>query len=126
MKAPLCVVTLGFLLGASIWLASPMITGTHEPWDSRSVYFYVAMLVSGLVLGAASRRWFWLGLIGLYLGQLLVLFVRPQAGHEIAPWWAGTVGLAIYCLIALGAAIATASVSRLLVRRGSEMDEKPG
>lgn len=116
MKASLCV-TLGFILGVSIWLASPMIAGTREPWDSRGAYFYVALLVSGLVLALTSRRWFWLGLVGLYLGQLLVMFVRPQDGHEIAPRWAGTVTLALYCLIAVGAAILTALVSWLLVRR---------
>ena len=116
MKAILCV-TLGFILGVSIWLASPMIAGTREPWDGRGVYFYVALLASGLVLALTSRRWFGLGLVGLYLGQLLVMFVRPQDGHEMAPWWAGTVALALYGLMAVGTAVLTALVSRLLARR---------
>lgn len=125
MKAPLCVLALGFILGASIWLASPMITGTREPWDSRSAYFYVALLACGLILALTNRRWFWLGVAGLYVGQLLVMFIRPQHGHEIAPWWAGTMMLALFCLIAAGAALLTAFVSRLLIPRRLDEPMRP-
>jgi hypothetical protein len=110
MKAALSILILGFVLGASIWLASPTITGTREPRDSRSAYFLVAIPASGLIPALTNRRWFWLGIVGLYVGQLLVMFVRPQDGYEGAPWRAGAIMLALFSLIAVGAAVAEGSI----------------
>jgi len=125
MKVPLCILTVGFILGASIWLGSPMITGTHEPWDSSGAYFYVMLMASGVILALPSRRWFWTGLIGLYLGQLLVMIVRPQGGQMSAPWWVGIMMLALFWLIAVGAAFVAVSVSWLLAHRAAPNKLKP-
>jgi len=118
MKAALCYLIVGFVFGASMWLASPTITGNREPWDSHGAYFFVALAACGVILPIMNRRWFGLGLVGLYFGQLLVMFVRPQNGMETVPWWRSAILLAVFSLMAVGTALATAWVSRTLACRG--------
>ena len=37
--------------GAAIWLLSPTFTGRIEPWDAKGPYYWVALLVSGILVG---------------------------------------------------------------------------
>jgi len=109
----------GLILGGAIWLLSPLVTGRVEPWDAGGWYFVGALIASGLLIGLAIRRWVWLAVLGIYVGQAMVMFLRPQGGGERAPWWATAYMLAIFTAISLGASLLVVVTRWLLLRRSS-------
>ena len=73
--------------GAALWVLSPLITHTEEPWDSGYVYWF------GLVVISASLAWYSRRrsalapiLIGLWLGQFLYGFVWLGFGTAMQRW----------------------------------------
>ena len=68
----------GFAIGAAYWLSSPVLFGEHEPWDYSLPLYWAVMSAAGLVLGFMAERYSWTGIVGLYVGQCLVAFLRPQ------------------------------------------------
>jgi len=101
------VFLIGVAFGALTWMASPPLTGFREPWDAPSRYYVVCLIGSGIVLGALAPRRFWLGALGLLMGQILVFgayaLLPPQ---EL--WLLGLVALVVYSVLGLGGALAGA------------------
>jgi hypothetical protein len=65
-------------MGAAYWLLSPVLFGKYEPWDYSLPLYWGVISVAGLVLGLLAGRHSWAGIIGLYVGQCFVAFLRPQ------------------------------------------------
>jgi hypothetical protein len=77
-KSPL-LFGLSALLGALIWLLSPVLTGQREAWDASPAYYYSALIVAGFIPACLSARRFWLWAAGAWVGQLVgfaLLLVR--------------------------------------------------
>ena len=73
--------------GATIWAASPRLTGEREPWDAGGLYYVGALVLTGLAIGLlapirppADRRAS-LPLPPVDLGYLLVLYSGVLAGQ---------------------------------------------
>ncbi|HUT93443.1 MAG TPA: hypothetical protein VMY37_28525 [Thermoguttaceae bacterium] len=123
MRRCLAGLITGAALGAAIWLASPIVTGQHEPWDGSCVYFAASLFAAGLLSGFVAGKWVWSVPFALYFGQMAVMFLRPQPGAtETAPFWAAATLLAAYTLwVVAGAALAFALpivLDRVRRRRG--------
>ena len=69
--------------GFAVWALSPLMTGYQEPWDAPGAYFYVALLVAGVVSGFIAVKPLWAhyvgGIFGQFLYGLLFLTVGPLA-----------------------------------------------
>ena len=68
------------LLGLVLWLSSPTLVGTPEPWASSERTYLVLLFFSGAVLGFFEPRDFWVAPAGLYLGQLLAILIQAILG----------------------------------------------
>ena len=109
---------LAVILGALIWLLSPLFTGQREAWDAQSPYYDCALLLAGFLPACLSARRFWLWAVAAWLGQLaafafLVLHTVP-VGADL--WPVGLVFLTLYSLLSLAGAALGASVHVTLHR----------
>lgn len=110
----------GIACGFAIWALSQPLTGQAEPWDSQSPYYNVALLLAGLAVGLGWRRHFWIGTLGVYLGQVSWVYANifaaardtttraPMSGLPIGfqiPIWAPALLLAIYVGITFAAGL---------------------
>ena len=76
------------IMGIVIWIASPLVTGTAEPWDAESPFYFVSLLGAGAVAGAlgSPNKW-WRWPVAIYLGQALwgaAIFIRDLLGFGSA------------------------------------------
>jgi hypothetical protein len=109
---------IGLAFGAAIWLLSPLITGSGEPWDADGGYYVGALfgagLLGGLLLPDHSGRL----VVGIFVGQLVVLLggvlSNPSSGGL---WPLGVVFLALFSLLALLGATLGSGVRWLRNRR---------
>jgi len=59
----------GMGCGALVWALSIPITGFREPFDSPSLYYMISMLLAGIIATLPSPKYWWLAVIGIYLGE---------------------------------------------------------
>ena len=78
-------VALGISLGWIVWLASPFVTGDAEPWDSMTFYYSGSLLASGFVSSIFWKRGFYLGPIGIFIGQIAYMWTFSGKGFPIFP-----------------------------------------
>jgi len=91
--------------GALIWLASPLVTGYREPWDSPGPYYSLSLGCLGVVLGALAPRLFWLAWLAGLFGEFLVFASRALVPPQEL-WVLGVVALIVYAgVILLGAVV---------------------
>ena len=67
-------------LGAVIWAVSPVVTGSAEPWDAESPYYFVSLFVAGAIVGLLCPRHIWSAFLGIVVGQLVYLLVFLPSG----------------------------------------------
>ena len=67
-------------LGAGIWAASPLVTGSVEPWDAESTYYIISLCLVGAVVGFLYPQQFWVAFPGVVAGQLIYLHVFLPSG----------------------------------------------
>lgn len=81
--------------GAALWALSPLLTGRREPWDAQLPYYWVGLLVIGMVFARYTKRRAALPLVllGLYLGQVAWGLFALGAGNLLP---VGLVALALY------------------------------
>jgi hypothetical protein len=72
----------GFLSGLALWVGSFRFTGVSQPWSAGTPTYVVVLFVLGAVLGAFTPRAFWVGPLGLYLGEALGL---ASQGYLVSP-----------------------------------------
>ena len=89
--------TVGFSIGLLYWLLSPLIFGKHEPWDYSLSLYLTIVSIAGMIIGILAGKYFWAGIIGLYIGQCLVALFRPQPNvAESTPIFIGLLGMALW------------------------------
>ena len=60
------------ILGAGVWVLSPLATGGLEPWDSWGFYI-PSLFLAGILAALVDSDRFWLAPIGIFLGQAVYL-----------------------------------------------------
>ena len=118
IRPTLAALLIGLAIGAAIWLISPLITGRREPWDAEGGYYPGALLGTGFFGGLLLPEragWF---VVGIFLGQILVLLGGVLSNPSSGGLWPLGVGfLALYSLLALLGAALGSGVRRLRSRR---------
>jgi len=104
-----------FLIGGVIWAISPIITGTVEPWDAKSPYYFLSLVAWGLILGLWSPRKIWVHYLGAMLGQLAYLLVFIGASPFIL---LGVLFLLGYTLLVLFGAFIGSRVRHIYSAKG--------
>ena len=51
---------LAVLIGAGIWILSPLLTGHNEPWDASPGYYFGSLFVAGFLLTVIHSEKFYL------------------------------------------------------------------
>ena len=95
--------------GAVIWAMSPLITGKLEPWDAESPYYFVSLLVSGVIVGALIPKHVWAVLLGIVIGQSIYMMLFLPLGPLIG---IGIVMMPLYGLLSLIGAVFAARIRR--------------
>ena len=66
-------IPVALLCGAAIWILSPTFTGHAEPWDSKGPYYWMALLISGLLVGWLEPEKFMTTSLWVVAGQALAI-----------------------------------------------------
>lgn len=104
---------LGLILGAAIWMLSPWIAGRSEPWDAEGGYYAGALLGTGALGGILLPRHWPSVALGIFAGQLLVIFGGVLADPASGGFWPlGVVFLAVYSVLGLVGALLGAVLRR--------------
>lgn len=106
---------LGMGLGAILWIASPLIAGTKEAFDSP-FYYIVTLIISGIICGVANpvRAWRW-G-IAIFIGQVMV-FVVLVLGNPGPFGLLGVVFIAGYSILSFASTMVVAEIILILTGR---------
>lgn len=99
------------MLGATIWLASPWVTGQKEPWDADGIFYLGALVVTGLIAGFVSPKPLWAHYLGSFIGQLSYGVLFLKVGPLV---FIGVAFLLAYCLLFVAAAFAAARIRAFL------------
>lgn len=67
-------------LGAVIWAVSPVVTGSAEPWDAESPYYFVSLFTAGAIVGFLYPVHILSEFSGIVAGQLIYLLVFLPSG----------------------------------------------
>ncbi len=69
------VLLAGLTCGSIVWGLSVPLTGMREPFDSPSYYYVVAMFSAGILAAVPAPRYWWVAVIGIFLGERIYAFV---------------------------------------------------
>ena len=69
------VLLAGLACGAVVWGLSVPVTGMREPFDAPGPYYIVAMFAAGVLAALPAPRYWWVAVIGIFLGERLYAFV---------------------------------------------------
>jgi hypothetical protein len=109
---------MGLIVGAAIWLLSPIVTGRREPWDAEGGYYAGALFAAGLLGGLLFPRHSGVFVAGIFLGQVLVLLAGVLSDPASGGLWPlGVAFLGLYTLLALLGSAIGSGVSRLKGRK---------
>jgi hypothetical protein len=86
-----------------IWFLSPWVTGHKEPWDADGIFYFGALVVTGLIAGAISPKPLWAHYFGSFIGQLGYELLFLKVGPLVV---VGAGFLLAYCLLFVAAAFA--------------------
>jgi hypothetical protein len=97
------VVVMGFVLGLAIWLVPSTFLGHREPWDGNGPWYAVALVAAGIILGFLGSGHPFSAVVGVFLGQVVVLLSRVISSPETSELWlVGVVMLGGYTFVATG------------------------
>jgi hypothetical protein len=113
---------IGVVFGWLIWMFSPWLGGHVEPWDGEPLYFISSLFLAGFAFGIVVAARSWIGVFGVYIGQLLTVYCRifsaeyltgttngsPPAGGGYfggIPVWFPAIILLVYCVLTLVGAL---------------------
>ncbi|MGA3286124.1 MAG: hypothetical protein ABSD46_01715 [Bacteroidota bacterium] len=102
---------LSIVWGALIWVLSPYIAGTREPWDAASYHLY-ALFIGGLLTGSIAPKYFWLSPFGIIIGQFVIFFFKILFVNSGPLWPIG----AMFLIMSSINSIAGAGLSWLIWR----------
>jgi hypothetical protein len=69
------VLLAGIACGAIVWGLSVPLTGMREPFDSPGYYYMVAMFAAGIVATLPAPRYWWVAVVGIFLGERIYAIV---------------------------------------------------
>ena len=69
------VLLVGIACGAVVWGLSVPLTGMREPFDSPTHYYIVAMFIAGILAALPAPRYWWVAVVGIFLGEKIYSFV---------------------------------------------------
>ena len=69
------VLLAGLASGAIVWALSVPLTGMREPFDSPTPYYMLAMFIAGILAALPAPRYWWLGVVAIFLGERAYAFV---------------------------------------------------
>lgn len=84
-SAPI-LLALGITLGVGIWLASPWLIGTAEPWDAEAPIWGASWLGVALLGGLFGRLSGVCLPVGYALGQFLITIRSPLGEFGLLGW----------------------------------------
>jgi hypothetical protein len=90
--------------GMVVWALSPWLAAVREPWDAAGLYYPVALLVVGVIVGLLTPRPLWAHYLGGLLGQLGYLLLTIGADPLLLMGLIFMLGYTL--LLLLGAALA--------------------
>jgi len=85
-RQALMLLALGILLGAGIWVLSPWLIGTIEPWDAEAPVWGISWLAVAFLGGLAGRVCGVCLPIGYAIGQMLITIRSPFGEFGILGW----------------------------------------
>ena len=77
-------------MGVVMWACSPIIAGSAEPWDSEGPYYFIALLVSGMLGSILCKSNSLAVIFGVVLGQVAYIII-----FRLGPLWVVGVLMAI-------------------------------
>ena len=107
----------GLVCGALVWALSVPITGLREPFDAAGYYYFAAMFIAGLLAALPAPRYWWVAVIGIFLGERFYAFAMLP---ETRAWLAFGFVMNLFMLTWLPSAFGALSVyvvSRVRRRR---------
>ena len=93
--------------GFAVWALSPWLTGYKEPWDAPGIYYYLALLLGGVLSGFVTAKPLWAHYVGSVSGQLVYGLVFLPLGPLAV---VGLLFLMLWSFIFLGGAYLGSSV----------------
>ena len=101
LRLSVASVLTGAAAGWCIWLLSRSVTGELEPWDSTGLYYRASLFAAGILSTLIYPRKFWLGPLGVYLGQVAYMETvyrtsLPRGDASILP---SMIAVAVFGLI---------------------------
>ncbi|MBH0191103.1 MAG: hypothetical protein HP492_04915 [Nitrospira sp.] len=113
LTAPV-LLAIGVLAGIGMWVCSPWLTGTIEPWDADAPIWMLSWLLIAIIGGLSGHiRGVWLPL-GYALGQMLITIQSLFVGEFGALGWLFIGGYAaVATLVTLSLIGATAMLKRI-------------
>jgi hypothetical protein len=103
----------GTMLGTTVWLLSPLVTGRSEPWDAEGVYYIGSLLAAGALGGFVWPEHWRTVAAGVFAGQLLVLLTGVVMSPEDGGLWPlGVIFLAGYSFLALLGGVLASRIRR--------------
>jgi hypothetical protein len=122
-RKPLGLLALGILLGCALWLFSPWLTGTVEPWDAEAPIWGLSWLLVAVLGGLVGHARGVCLPLGYGLGQMLVTAQSVLIGQFGALGWVFIGGYAAAAIVVTLALVgATALLKRLLRMRPTGVD----
>lgn len=92
----------GTLLGAGIWLVSPVLTGRAEPWDAPGYFYLFSLLGAGIVLGLIWPRQWLIPSSCVIAGQIIAFAGRILIQQADAGLWPLGLGILVaFSLVSL-------------------------
>ena len=101
------VLLAGLFCGAVVWWLSIPLTGAREPFDSTGLYYPVAIFVAGVLATLPAPRYWWMAVVGIFLGERLYAFLLLP---ETRAWLLFGIVINILILSWLPAALGAVSV----------------
>ena len=104
------VAVTGFVLGLAFWLGSTVL-GQREPWDAKGYGIVLALI--GILLGFLGSGHPFAAVLGVFLGQVVVLLSRVITSPETSELWlVGVVMLAGWTFVATGIGAGLGALAR--------------
>jgi sorbitol-specific phosphotransferase system component IIBC len=99
----LAVFTVGAALGLTLWAVPALLSDEPLPWDSQGPVYAVALVIIGFILGFLAPGQLIATVMGVFIGQLVVLLARVATNSATsALWLVSAMLLAGYTVVAAG------------------------
>ncbi len=72
---------IGLALGVVIFLISPLLTHSNEPWNGNLFISIPMLLVAGVLASFPKPKYWWQGIFGILLGLWVYRFVGGRLDH---------------------------------------------